>query len=127
MADGHFYDRQALQHIINVDAANEQSAEQQKLRSRNQPHGQHYVLQIMAHISCYHEPFFLQVTQHQDKHQEAVGDVVNDLQPYAELPLLPEVESHEGQKHGKQDENPQPTRDKGENLDFFRLTGHRWK
>ena len=73
--------------------------------------GQGYVLDIKAEIGRHHKPFFLQIAGHHNQHQNTVGYVVADLQPYADLRIFPDPKSQKGHKHGKQYKNPNPTGD----------------
>ena len=112
MADRHLYHRKEFQHIHDVKAENKiQRVYQQKLRYHHQAHGQGYVLDIKAEIGRHHKPFFLQIAGHHKQHQNTVGYVIADLQPYADLWILPDSKSQKGHKHGKQYKNPNPTGD----------------
>ena len=127
MTDGHFNDGKTFQRVEDIQTAKVQHAQQRKLSHRDQTYGDHDVIEIETGIGGHHEPFFLQIAADHHQQKEAVGYVVDDIQPYADLRLLPNSESDEGQEHREKNENPYPTRDNGKNADLIRFTAHRGK
>ena len=106
VTDSHLCYREVVQHTTDAVPAYGQEAQQDQLCTQDQAYGQKHVLQVVFYLGGHHEPFVFQVAGNQKQHDETVDDMIDNLQPYADLRLLPEACPQKGHKHGHQHENP---------------------